>query len=113
MGEPDEINNIELQLKKETNYVLTIYKSKPTYLEIMNKGASKKAAITFLLNQFGLTNKDVLTIGDNYNDIEMLQYAGVGIAIGNSPDDVKAHADFITLDNDSDGIKFALDTFIK
>ena len=48
----------------------------------------------------------------NYNDIEMLQMAGVGIAMGNAPEEVKAHADYITLDNDSDGISFALEQFI-
>jgi Cof subfamily protein (haloacid dehalogenase superfamily) len=113
MGEPRDIDLIEPVLKEHTGHQLNIYKSKPTYLEIMNGSASKKSAMLFLLEKYGLTDKDVMAIGDNYNDIEMLQYAGLGIAMGNSPEEVKAHARFITLDNDSDGIKFALDKFVK
>ncbi len=67
----------------------------------------------FFLKKYGLTNKDALAIGDNYNDIEMLKFARLGIAMGNSPDEVRAHARFIILNNDSDGIKFTLDKFIK
>jgi Cof subfamily protein (haloacid dehalogenase superfamily) len=113
MGEPDQIDKIEPVLKKITFNQFNIYKSKPTYLEIMSGPASKISAITFLLNKYGLTNKDFLAIGDNYNDIEMLRFAGMGVAMANAPDQVKAHAQFITLNNDSDGVKFALDTFIK
>jgi Cof subfamily protein (haloacid dehalogenase superfamily) len=113
MGESGQIDKIETVLKKITFNQLNIYKSKPTYLEIMSGRASKTSAITFLINKFGLTNKDVLAIGDNYNDIEMLRFAGMGVAMGNAPDQVKAHAQFITLNNDADGVKFALDTFIK
>jgi hydroxymethylpyrimidine pyrophosphatase-like HAD family hydrolase len=79
----------------------------------MNGIASKTSAIIFLLEQYGLTKNDVLAIGDNYNDIEMLQFAGMGIAMGNAPAAVKVHAQYIIFDNDSDGIKSALDKFIK
>lgn len=113
MGEPACIESIEPVLKEITNHRLNIYKSKPTYLEIMNRAASKVSAINFLLDTYQLTDKDTLVIGDNYNDIEMLKLAGMGVAMGNAPDEVKAHADFITLDNDSEGIQFALDKFIK
>lgn len=113
MGESGQIDKIEPVLKKITFNRPNIYKPKPTYLEIMSDPASKTLAIIFLLTKYGLTNKDVLAIGDNYNDIEMLRFAGMGIAMGNAPDQVKAHAKYITLDNDSDGVKFALDAFIK
>lgn len=113
MGEPDEIDKIEPILKSHTGHELNIYKSKPTYLEITNGIASKTSAIIFLLEQYGLTKNDILAIGDNYNDIEMLQFAGMGIAMGNAPAAVKAHAQYITSDNDSDGIKSALNKFIK
>jgi Cof subfamily protein (haloacid dehalogenase superfamily) len=113
MGEPGEISAAEPLLKESTGNHLNIYKSKPSYLEIMNGAASKTSAMQFLLSKYCLTNNEVLAIGDNFNDIEMLQYAGIGIAMGNAPEEVKAHAGFITLDNDSEGIKFALDKFIQ
>jgi Cof subfamily protein (haloacid dehalogenase superfamily) len=113
MGEPDEIESISLRLKKQTGDQLNIYKSKPAYLEIMNSAASKTSAAIFLLQQYGLTQKDVLAIGDNYNDAAILEFAGMGIAMGNAPDEVKARAQFVTLNNNEDGVKFALDKFIK
>jgi len=112
MGEPDELDNISKILKVKTNHQLAIYKSKPTYLEIMNIAASKNTAIEYLLRKYNVSSKEIIAIGDNYNDIEMLQMAGLGIAMGNAPEEVKMHADFITLDNDSDGISIALDQFI-
>jgi Cof subfamily protein (haloacid dehalogenase superfamily) len=113
MGAPDEIDKVELALKNATHHQLNIYKSKPTYLEIMNNTASKKAAIHFLLNKYNLSYENVLAFGDNFNDIEMLQLAGVGIAMGNAPVAVQACADFVTLSNDAEGIQFALDKFIQ
>lgn len=96
----------------KTDYQLSIYKSKATYLEIKNIAASNKMAINYLLKQYHVTPNEVIAIGNNYNDIEMLQMAGLGVAMGNAPEEVKAHADYITLDNDSDGISFALEQFI-
>ncbi len=52
--------------------------------------------------------KEIAAIGDNNNDIEMLQMAGIGIAMGNASEDIKAKADFITLDNDKDGAAEAI-----
>jgi len=112
MGEPDELDSISKILKEKTNHQLSIYKSKATYLEIMNVTASKKSAIDYLLKQYNVRAKEIIAIGDNYNDIEMLQMAGLGIAMANAPEEVKVHADYITLDNDSDGISFVLDQFI-
>ncbi|MBP6021995.1 Cof-type HAD-IIB family hydrolase [Ferruginibacter sp.] len=112
MGETGEVDSISQILKSQTNNQLSIYKSKDTYLEIMNVDASKKTAIEYLLKQYNVTSKEIIAIGDNYNDIEMLQMAGLGIAMGNAPKEVKAYADYITLNNDSDGISFALEQFI-
>ncbi|MBS1600200.1 MAG: HAD family phosphatase [Bacteroidetes bacterium] len=112
MGEPGKIDSIERTLKASYQSLLNIYKSKPTYLEIMNIAASKKSAMKFLLDKYNLRNDAVIAIGDNYNDIEMLQFAGLGIAMGNAPSEVKDIADFVTLDNNSDGIKYALEKFL-
>jgi hypothetical protein len=51
-------------------------------------------------------------MGDNYNDIDMLEYAGVGVAMGNAPEDVKKHADDVTLTNDEDGVAEALIKYV-
>jgi hydroxymethylpyrimidine pyrophosphatase-like HAD family hydrolase len=57
-----------------------------------------------------LTREEVLAIGDNFNDVEMLQYAGLGIAMGNAPAAVQTVADWVTTDVEEDGVK---ETLIK
>jgi len=113
MGEPNQIDSIEPVFKNMIGDQLNIFKSKPTYLEVMNSLASKTTAIKFLMEKYSVAREEVIAIGDNYNDIEMLQLAGLGIAMENAPAAVKAHADFITFDNDSEGIQAALDRFVK
>jgi hydroxymethylpyrimidine pyrophosphatase-like HAD family hydrolase len=56
----------------------------------------------------GLSPHQVLTIGDNFNDVEMIQYAGIGVAMGNAPEPVKAFADWVAPDVESDGAAIAL-----
>ncbi|WP_026886300.1 Cof-type HAD-IIB family hydrolase [Clostridium beijerinckii] len=91
---------------------LNIYPSKPTYLEIMPIKASKTSAINCLQERFNIDKSEIIAMGDNYNDIDMLEYAGVGIAMGNAPEEVKRHADDVTLTNDEDGVAKALIKYV-
>ncbi|WP_196220158.1 Cof-type HAD-IIB family hydrolase [Terrilactibacillus tamarindi] len=90
---------------------LTIYRSKPNYLEIMAQHVSKSNAISILLERYQINREDVIAFGDNYNDIDMLQACGLGVAMGNAPDEVKAISDAVTLTNDEEGIKVALEKY--
>ena len=112
IGAPDKINKTEFILKTRFGSYLNIFRSNTNYLEINNITASKKTAIEFFIKKDNLATEEVIAIGDNYNDIEMLQFAGLGIAMGNSPIEVKSIADFVTLDNNSGGIQFALNKFV-
>ncbi|MGG0451782.1 Cof-type HAD-IIB family hydrolase [Priestia megaterium] len=107
MGEPQIIDLLEIELKAKFPG-LTIYKSKDTYLEIMSGNASKSNAIKKLEKFYDITNQEVMALGDNFNDIDMLKYSGLGVAMGNAPDEVKIIADEVTLSNDEDGLKYAL-----
>ncbi|MFG6475991.1 HAD family hydrolase [Microbacterium sp. P06] len=78
--------------------------------EISLHGVNKGAAITELVEHLGLTLADAIGIGDSYNDLEMLQVCGVGIAMGNADDAVKAHADEVTTSVHDDGVHAA---FVK
>lgn len=111
MGNSREINDLELTLKNETTGV-SIYKSKETYLEIMDSSASKSQAIQIILERLGLSREEIMTIGDNFNDIDMLSFAGLGIAMANAPDEVKRYADDVTLSNDKDGLKHCLEKYV-
>ncbi|MEQ8155417.1 MAG: Cof-type HAD-IIB family hydrolase [Clostridiaceae bacterium] len=105
MAEPHEITLLKENLTDDS---LNIYRSKTTYLEIMSKEASKTSAIDFLRKRFDVQVPEIIAMGDNYNDIDMIEYAGRGIAMGNAPDDVKIHADEVTLSNDEDGVSAAI-----
>jgi Cof subfamily protein (haloacid dehalogenase superfamily) len=105
MAKPKQMLRLKSELQIEA---LNIYPSKPTYLEIMPKQASKTSAIQVLQRKFGINQSEIIAMGDNYNDIDMLAYAGLGIAMGNAPDEVKKQAKEVTLTNDEDGVAAAL-----
>ena len=90
---------------------LNVFKSQPRYLELMHIEASKTKAIQFLMNQYGILQQEVIAIGDNYNDKEMIKFAGVGVAMGNAPEEIKMVADFVTDTNNDDGVSKALAHF--
>ena len=78
----------------------------------MPTNASKTSAINYLQKKFNIDKDEIIAMGDNYNDIDMLEYAGLGIAMGNAPDDVKKHANDVTLTNDEDGVAEALKKYV-
>jgi hypothetical protein len=110
IAEPGIVSDIQELLKLRFKDQLNIYTSKPTYLEVMSKDASKLFAVKFLAKRYQLKRDEIIAIGDNFNDMEMISYAGFGIAMGNSPDEVKAAANYITDTNDNDGVAKAIAT---
>jgi len=107
------IAKIEDDLKPLHDAELNMYTSKPIYLEMMNKSASKTNAIRFLIDRYHIKQEETIAIGDNFNDKEMIEFAGKGIAMGNAPDAVKAVADYVTDTNNNDGVALALTKFMN
>lgn len=107
------IKEIQDNLKQIFMLDLDIYTSKPTFLEVMNKKASKANAVKFLIDLYNITREETIAIGDNFNDKEMIEFAGTGIAMGNAPDEVKAVADYITDTNNNDGVSKALEKMLN
>ncbi len=112
IGNEEEIVSLKNELINTFHEDLNIYLSKPTYLEIMPKNSSKTLAIAVLLEKYNVDRTALMVIGDNYNDINMIEYAGLGIAMGNAPDAVKYYADTITTSNDEDGVAYAINTYL-
>ncbi|HSK27352.1 MAG TPA: HAD hydrolase family protein [Jiangellales bacterium] len=81
------------------------------WLDIMPEGVSKAAGLDKVGFHLGVGRADVLAVGDGHNDVEMLEWAGVGVAMGQSPDDVKAVADTVAGPVDDDGLATLLDTW--
>ncbi|MHA6281207.1 Cof-type HAD-IIB family hydrolase [Salinimicrobium sp. CAU 1759] len=114
MGEAEKIEAIEEFLLKEFKNQLHLYRSKPTYLEITNRDVSKLTAVEFLLNShFKLSLEETIAFGDNYNDYEMLEAAGMGIAVGNAKPEILKIARKITHHNTEDGVAKSLQELFK
>lgn len=86
--------------------------SAPFFYEFMSKKSGKANGVAALTAYLGLTHEQVICVGDAGNDLEMIQYAGLGIAMENATDDVKAVADYITLSNDQDGVAHVFEKFV-
>lgn len=82
------------------------------YTEVTNKNVNKWSAIEFLLDKLNINKEEVVAIGDNMNDIEMVQNAGLGVVMGNSNPRMKEIADQIVADNNSEGVLEAFNKFI-
>jgi Cof subfamily protein (haloacid dehalogenase superfamily) len=107
-GDAPLILNVEQELLQQFGSTLNIYKSQPRYVEVMNHAASKTNAMQIIMKMYGLQQSEVVAIGDNYNDKGMIEFAGLGIAMGNAPEEIKAAANMITDSNNNDGVAKAL-----
>lgn len=110
-GEPDEIARVKDKLIPHFHGLLNIYCSDPFFLEIMPQNIDKAHSLEKLLSSIGLTTDQMICCGDGYNDITMIQSAGLGVAMANAQPAVKEAADFITLSNDDDGILHVIQQF--
>lgn len=108
MGDAPVIRALQERLKPQFPH-LEIHRSKDEYLEIVNKRATKAQAIAFMGERLGVPAAESVAFGDNYNDLDMLRYAGYSVAMGNAPDDIKAECSIVTAPNDEDGLAQVLE----
>lgn len=109
-------NKVLLKVKPEMEEVagsdINVFFSQPYFLEFTHKYATKGHALKELSESYGIKREEIIAIGDSYNDISMLEYAGLGICMGNGPEDVKKIADYVTLGNDEGGVAHVIEKFI-
>lgn len=111
-GEPEELKEVESKLKAKFENEVDIYLSAPWFLEVMPNGVNKGLGVEKVCADMGISMDEVMAFGDNYNDIPMLEMAGLGIAMGNADGEVKRSADYVTDTCDLDGIAKALGKFL-
>lgn len=100
--ESDEANT---EMRKYTKHLdIDIIESGFSFTEIVPKGVNKGSALQIVSEMLQINHETIIAFGDNENDIEMLQLAGTGVAMGNAPDYVKKEADMVTDTNDNDGV---------
>lgn len=100
-------NDLREKLSKIEN--LSATGSSAYYIDTNTEGVNKAFGLEKLVEILGMSSADVIAFGDAENDIEIVRYAGFGVAMGNACDSLKESADFVTADNDSDGIKKAIE----
>ncbi|GAB1540680.1 Cof-type HAD-IIB family hydrolase [Scytonema sp. NUACC21] len=104
------LGNLRRQYTPAELYLTT---SVATFFEATNPFVNKGVGVRYLAEELlGLQRANVMTIGDNFNDVEMLEYAGVGIAMGNAPFAVQARAKWVAPDVEQDGVAVAIEKFL-
>ncbi len=91
---------------------LEVFRSEPFFLEICPPNIHKATGIAKVIEILGIKQEEVIAIGDGFNDVTMIKYAGLGVAMGNAHDDIKAIANHVTLSNDEDGVCKVIEEFI-
>lgn len=112
VGEPDRLNKVFDYMSINYKGVLNIFFSEPYFIEVMPPGVEKSTALGVLLKYLHLDKEALVACGDGLNDITMLQYSGLSIAMENAHEETKKYADYITLSNENDGVAYAINKFI-
>lgn len=103
----------ERELQEKYGGMASIYRSEPYFVEVMPRDVTKASSIEKMLPVLGVDREHVICCGDGYNDISMIRYAGLGVAMANAQAVVKEAADYITTSNDEDGIVQVIQKFME
>lgn len=113
VGERTRLAVLEKQMQKVLKDRMEVYRSEPYFLELVPKGIDKGQSLAVLLEKIGGSREEMIAVGDGYNDLSMIQFAGLGVAMANAQDPVRGAADYITLTNEEDGVALVVEKFMK
>ena len=120
-GEPQKIlfvndesvtDSLFVELKIRFGKALQVVQSFPKYVELTHREVSKGNAVAWLANRWGIARNEVIAMGDQGNDCSMIEWAGLGVAMGNAIDSVKAIADYIAPRAEEDGVALVIEKFV-
>ncbi len=109
---PEKAEVFEKELAELLAPGLNVFRSEPYFIEITVKGVDKAESVDKLVGIIGMKQEDTICCGDGFNDLTMVQYGGVGVAMDNAQQIVKDNADYITASCDEDGIVQVIKEFI-
>jgi Cof subfamily protein (haloacid dehalogenase superfamily) len=113
IGKSSEIDQITSKLSNQFNSTLYVAKSYPRFCEVAHPDCGKGRALSILADQLGIVQSEVIAIGDNPNDVDMLEWAGMGIAMANGTHEAKEAANWITGSIQEDGVAQAIEKFFN
>ena len=100
-------------LQKENEDLLLSYYNGQAWVRFSNKKATKYYALCQLCRFVGISTDQILAFGDDYNDIEMIDKCGIGVTVANAIESAKAVSDFVTTDNNSNGVAFFIKEYFE
>lgn len=112
IDEPAVLDRAIARIPAEVKEKYTVLKSAPYFLEILDKRVNKGTGVKSLAEALGIKPEEVMAIGDQENDIAMIEYAGMGVAMDNAIPSVKEVANFVTKSNLEDGVAWAIEKFV-
>lgn len=113
VGNEAKLAILEKELAAYYSGIMSIYRSEPFFLDILPLGIDKASCLEFLLHHIGYKREELIACGDSYNDLSMIRYAGLGVAMSNAQPEVKNVADYITLSNEEDGVAAVVKRFVR
>ena len=108
---PDRTSELERRLHASIGDRVSVYRSEAFYVEAMPFGVDKASSIAHMLPLIGIGKEDCVACGDSFNDVSMIKFAGVGVAMGNAKQAVKDAADVITGTNEENGLLPIIEKF--
>lgn len=112
VGNPLSLHQLELEISREMDGKMSVYRSADFFLECVPLGVDKAKSLQRLIDELSIRKEEVIACGDGYNDLSMIEYAGLGVAMENANQTVKEAADFITFSNENDGVAHVIERFI-
>lgn len=112
IDEPELLDKIIPMIPEEVKEKYSIVRSAPFFLEFLDKSVNKGVGVDAVAKELGLQSQNVICVGDAGNDIDMLKYAGLGVAMENAFDEVKEVASYITKSNNDHGVAHVIDKFM-
>ena len=113
MGDEEQLNKFETFIPQEWRDEFYVVRSQKYLVEVLTKGVNKAFGLEKLAQKLNIQPSEIAAIGDAANDIEMLEYAGLAIAMGNASEEVKAISDIVTDTNENNGVIKAIDKLVQ
>ncbi len=107
-----QVDEMETYLKEKYGNKFSILQSRPYFLEITDRKATKGQALRWLAEQEGIKAEEIIAFGDGYNDIDMLDYAGLGVAVANARPEVLKTAALVTGPHHEDGVADIIEKYV-
>ena len=108
----ENVSRVMRDINPKYKEEFSMVRSSDIFLEFLNKNTNKGMALEALAKNLNVKRDEVMAIGDQDNDKSMILYAGIGVAMENACEEVKKCANFITLDNESSGVAYAINKFV-